>query len=347
MVAVPRGISYWLSPALAMAATLFCATPIVAAQQHLYILDFGSPPHVVGQRPTIGGGPAPRNTVSYRAGTPVVVDSYAVLPDQPLRFGLANSPGNLIQLQIDDLPPCDRYTFEADVAVAAMTETPGAFTIFIDVPTIRTIRFYRTFSGRTIRVAAPGTDTQIGTFEYGQKINLRVDVDLTADDWQVFLDDTLAHAGPFGGATAISTVRVADSTGNIDAYIDNVLISGADCADGVTPGTPRKLKIGGYDLELEVLELRHIPGCAASTHNLVYGPLAAVSSYGYTGQVCDLGISRDLSIALGPDSYFFLLVASDGAYEGSYGADAIGTERPAYTDAPDCPLLQDLTQRCD
>ena len=47
--------------------------------------------------------------------------------------------------------------------------------------------------------------------------------------------------------------------------------------------------------------------CGAADHNLVYGPLADVGTYGYTGQVCGVGTSGSLSgFDPGPGSWFFL-----------------------------------------
>jgi hypothetical protein len=47
------------------------------------------------------------------------------------------------------------------------------------------------------------------------------------------------------------------------------------------------------------------------------------------------------------DSIFFVIVGRDTLYEGSYGTDSTGAERPANTTGATCPLPQNLTLRCD
>jgi hypothetical protein len=54
----------------------------------LYDVDFGTPPHVVGQPPVLGDGPAPRNTAStIPMGEPLVVAALGALANQPCAFG--------------------------------------------------------------------------------------------------------------------------------------------------------------------------------------------------------------------------------------------------------------------
>jgi hypothetical protein len=53
----------------------------------LYDVDFGSPPHVIGQAPILGTDPAPRQTLTRIVfGNPIVVDNLGTLADQPLHL---------------------------------------------------------------------------------------------------------------------------------------------------------------------------------------------------------------------------------------------------------------------
>ena len=52
------------------------------------------------------------------------------------------------------------------------------------------------------------------------------------------------------------------------------------------------------------------------------------------------------TLTLGDGSYFWVLVGEDGANEGSYGTDGLGTERPKATGFS-CDYPQDLARRCD
>jgi hypothetical protein len=118
---------------------------------------------------------------------------------------------------------------------------------------------------------------------------------------------------------------------------------------GATPGEPSALRVVAVDEATGELELSYTPGCAAVDHSIVFGPLADVSSYGYSGQVCSLGASGVVArFDPGPGSFFFLVVGNDGAgVEGSYGTNGEGTERPEDLADPVCAALQDLSGRCD
>jgi hypothetical protein len=116
-----------------------------------------------------------------------------------------------------------------------------------------------------------------------------------------------------------------------------------------TPGEATGLTVTARDPGTGVLSVAWNPACAASDHNLVYGPLAGVGSYDYTGQVCGIGASGSFTgFDPGPGSWFFLVVGTDAtAIEGSYGADGTGTERPEQTNDPSCAFTRNLSLRCD
>jgi hypothetical protein len=120
-----------------------------------------------------------------------------------------------------------------------------------------------------------------------------------------------------------------------------------DCA-AATPGETTGLLVTAVTPE-GVMTLGYTPGCGSPQHTIVYGDLAAVGSYGYEGQVCDIGASGTYSgFDPGPGSFFFLLVGHDEVnVEGSYGLDSSGAERPQDFSDPSCNLVQDLTRRCD
>jgi hypothetical protein len=67
-------------------------------------------------------------------------------------------------------------------------------------------------------------------------------------------------------------------------------------------------------------------------HNLYYGPLSAVSSYGYTGSVTGLGATGPSVVTLPVGSLFWVVVAENGiSKEGCYGTDSAGVERPCFS----------------
>lgn len=125
-------------------------------------------------------------------------------------------------------------------------------------------------------------------------------------------------------------------------------LSNCTCA-AVTPGEPDNVRIAKPSAVSPKVDLSWDPGCAASQVTVVFGPLAAVSSYGYSGQVCALpNTGQAEAVAIEMDSYFFLIVANDGAgREGSYGRSSAGVERPEDLDDPTCAITQTLVDRCD
>jgi hypothetical protein len=70
----------------------------------------------------------------------------------------------------------------------------------------------------------------------------------------------------------------------------------------------------------------------AVDQNLHYGPLSAVSSYGYSGSVTGLGATGPSVVTLPPGSLFWVVAAENGiSEEGCYGTDSAGTERPCFS----------------
>ena len=100
----------------------------------------------------------------------------------------------------------------------------------------------------------------------------------------------------------------------------------------------------GIDVEVEV---ECPPGCGGSNFNIEYGPLSAVSGYGYSGHECLIGDQGPHTFDPGPGDFFFLAVANDGMFvEGSYGSDSFGTERPDDATDWDCSFRQSLANTC-
>jgi len=119
-----------------------------------------------------------------------------------------------------------------------------------------------------------------------------------------------------------------------------------------TPGEATDLIVTGYDAGTGYISFTYTPACSASDHHLEFGPLDGVGAYAYSGQVCGIGTSGAYgTFDPGPGSFFFLVVGDDGAgIEGSYGKsliDGVPAERPPDALDPSCPLVQDLSQRCD
>ncbi len=160
----------------------------------LYDVDFGTPPHTVGQPPVTGTGPAPRATpTAISFGDPTVVAQVGALSDQPCSFG--NGTSGYDQLQFvcggpgvpGGFPEAyDCYHVEFSVLVEQLAET--TFRFFLDTPLANSISFR---SDGTIFLF-PANQT-IGTFAFGVPVFLEVDLDVVADEWTISLDGTPAY----------------------------------------------------------------------------------------------------------------------------------------------------------
>ena len=97
-----------------------------------------------------------------------------------------------------------------------------------------------------------------------------------------------------------------------------------------TPGEAEDLLVTSADPITGDLSLSYVPACGSQSHDIYYGPLNQVSSYGWSGSTCGIGTTGQYAgFNPGPGSYFFVLVANTGAVEGPYGTDSTGTQQRA------------------
>ena len=75
--------------------------------------------------------------------------------------------------------------------------------------------------------ATPGGT--IGTFDFGNKIDLKVEIDLANDLWNVYLDGILSLSTDFWGTTQVNAIRlttdVVSSPPGSSAAIDNLRVT--------------------------------------------------------------------------------------------------------------------------
>lgn len=208
-----------VTPALAQDAVL------------LYDVDFGSPPHVIGQAPVLGTDPAPRQTLTRIVfGNPIVVENLGSLADQPMHLaGPGSTQFDYSQVEMgiasefdgfsEDFP---RYLIEMDVLVELLQDDD--FTIFLDTPNVRNIYFGP--DGR-ISVTDPIRYTYtVGTYSTTVSTKLLVDVDLTKEIWVVSINGAVIYSGDFN-ADRFNKIRLslARSSQNIVA-VDNIKVYG-------------------------------------------------------------------------------------------------------------------------
>ena len=134
---------------------------------------------------------------------------------------------------------------------------------------------------------------------------------------------------------------------------ENEISCEIDCAG--TPGEAgapgSQMLLASYDAGTGALSLTFGDGCETTDHVIQYGELtqAGIASYSWSGQVCGLGTgdAYEWTPPASPESLFFVVVGNNGVVEGSYGVDGAGLERPEDALGADCPLPQDLANRCD
>jgi hypothetical protein len=170
--------------------------------------------------------------------------------------------------------------------------------------------------------------------------------------WAIALDDAgNAFVGGYTRSADFPTTPGAfDNSyndGTSDAFVSKFNAtagSSASSTPGETcgPGMPQML-VEAYDPLGSILTVSYESGCSTADNNVYYGPLDEVSSYGYSGQVCDVGTGGMTSFSLPRHSFFFVIVGDNDSVEGSYGKDSTRAERP---DAGTCGFLQDLSDPC-
>ena len=130
-----------------------------------------------------------------------------------------------------------------------------------------------------------------------------------------------------------------------DVVIFDALGQVTSLSTRIAPGTVAGLRAN--TITAGSIDLSYTPACGATDHTVVWGPLDQVGSYAYVDQLCAIGTGGSVAFDPGVDSAFFLIVANDGATEGSYGLTGTGAERPEDMNDPVCLLEQYLLERCD
>jgi hypothetical protein len=139
---------------------------------------------------------------------------------------------------------------------------------------------------------------------------------------------------------------------NGDAAANDSLMISVAIADqpGETAGPGLDpLLVTGFDRGTGDIALSYGVACETTDNSIYYGPLDQVSTYGWSDQVCGIGISGTyptFNPAL--ESIFFVVVGNKGADEGSYGTDfqtGASSERPAFLGNA-CGLTQNLSATC-
>lgn len=110
-------------------------------------------------------------------------------------------------------------------------------------------------------------------------------------------------------------------------------VRGLRAAHGVVGGFWRlgsvcSQEVASYDNVSGDTTVTFAPAPGSTDHTLYYGPLSAVSTYGYSGSVTGLGATGTSALNLPSGDLFWVVVGRDNGAEGGYGTGL--TERPPY-----------------
>jgi hypothetical protein len=107
----------------------------------------------------------------------------------------------------------------------------------------------------------------------------------------------------------------------------------------------------GYDPGSGAISLTYTPACGATGGTIHYGNLADVSTYSWGGSDCGLDASGTGSFVPDPgvgESIFWVVVGNNTDWEGGYGTDSHGVQRPAnVSNAGSCLRQQSVRNFCE
>lgn len=195
----------------------------------LYDVDFGTPPHTVGQPPVAGGGPAPRNVpTAIRVGSPTVVAAEGVMDQQPLRLGSGTATFDQLAFATSQFDggfsfQFPTYHFELTVMVV---QNAGELAIFFDGPSAHAVRFKPDGRINARTLGAGGYIETIGQWEAGVPMRLVVDIDRPGEQWTIALDGEDVFSGHYriSCCHGMRMLRPSATRGTI-AAIDDVLVA--------------------------------------------------------------------------------------------------------------------------
>lgn len=217
----------FLSAALVLAVV---SAESQAAPVVLYDVNFEAPTHIVGNPPTTGSGPNTPSSIVF--GAPVISNNFAALPGQSLVF---NTTGNTTpccfydQIQFNLGNGYSNYNVAFDVSTSNYVNagSGNTFALLFDTPTVQNLYFE---NNGTIRTFAGGGSSVIGTFSDNTLLNMNVNVDLLASQWNISMNGTSLFTGTFNASGGdVFNMRYSfggAGTTNFDSVgLDNVVVS--------------------------------------------------------------------------------------------------------------------------
>ncbi len=208
-------------PVLLCVLLLLAALPGVGGADPLYDVDFGTPPHSLGQPPTTGAGAFPRDVPTDLLGTGIeVVAGSGALSDQPAQlsgdatqfigFSLSGSGFDAFQITLDLLPSSLAFGTEARLSV--------------DTPSTNSMNFR--WNGDIAIFDGDLTLGVVDTFTVGTLLQVAIDFDLGAGAWSIDVNGNEIHAGSLLGTLTAPAFRIGAFGNDYTILADNVQIAG-------------------------------------------------------------------------------------------------------------------------
>ncbi len=219
-------------PLVGCVIVLLAAGPAVGDFDLLYDVDFGSPPHTVGNVPVVGEtDPAPRKVPTLiRFGDPTVVAAMGAMTDQPCAFGNGTTGYDQLQFYVDPGAPggfpAAYPVYRLEVDLLPETLSGDALVLLFDCPGTQKITFY---SNGEIEAyfGWPPLEQIIGTYTAGVPVHVDAELDVVTPHWKIWLDGVLVVDDAFH-ASRLSSFRI-NLTGHdptSEAAVDNVRLYG-------------------------------------------------------------------------------------------------------------------------
>lgn len=232
---IPGKITYYIIFLFTVASALSHAESITT----LYNIDFNAPTHISGEQPTYGPFEPSCNVIQsyfaydFTTQPPVVVDEFDGLTDQPCLFYIdpnqTNPPnGSFIKLEMfedydSEARIYPRYKIEMDILIDSLFYEEDIFAVGFK-------KGYVIFHSDG-RVSDINSNTASTDYNFNQIIHLRIDINLTLDQYSVSIDDNVIFTGGLISWAEFNEIEIffldSLSVGN-KAAIDNLFVYGID-----------------------------------------------------------------------------------------------------------------------
>jgi len=184
------------------------------------------------------------------------------------------------------------------------------------------------------------------------RVEVRLYYQQTSWEYVQFLWKNNDALNAFLGAEGRNLLDAWLNTG-MAAPLELTAVTTSVSAPSVTPGeasdpaNASSQMLASYNKISGAVDVTYAVPCSAADHRIVYGSLANVATYGWSGTACNLGTTGSAVFDPGGGDTFFVIVANDAVAEGSYGTNGAWAERPEAVGVGVCDLPQALASRCD